>query len=386
LPASAFPLAALYQNKAECCDFVDAAPAFINRNIVVRNGRRPAGSIYAFNVFSRVENQEVCAGAKRNAPCVLTNLVAQEKALASILATVLQDNARSAAAGRPRIAAILIIAAGPLTSELCDDTATARLIAQLREAGAYTFVPAGNDGSSTQVRFPGCASAAVTVGALDRDGKISSFSNGQATSMVKLYTDGDTLVLPTRALPIRGLACMPSETFTRIALGYETVLARLGHYQGSPSGALDARASQAVLRFQKATRGLAQTQKFDAATLSALEGRAKRFRMAENAFHAVSANIKAAALPDLGAYRRYLCKADSRENYYQAQMVAGTLVSASIAAGQFLSLLDEHKSMSTKDIFESMMQVAAANRVKELNVGAVNAEIRTGKPPRSDAQ
>ena len=124
-----------------------------------RPSHRPqaGGPIYAFNVFSRVENQQICAAAKRNAPCVLTNLVAQEKALQSILAGALQGNGAPAGTpgvARPRIGAILIIAGGPLTDKPCDNTATAQYIKQLRQIGIYTFVPAGNDGKASKVRFP----------------------------------------------------------------------------------------------------------------------------------------------------------------------------------------------------------------------------------------
>ena len=95
--------------------------------------------------------------------------------------------------------------------------------------------------------------------------------------MVKLYTDGDTLVLPIRTLPIPGLACMQPEKFTAIVEGYEKILARLGYYQGTPAGALDEQTSGAVLRFQNATAGLKKTGRLDAATLQALEARADKF-------------------------------------------------------------------------------------------------------------
>jgi hypothetical protein len=384
LPRGALPLVETYQGEGECCSFKDPAPSLVNDNVLLRTGRRPGGPIYAVNVFSRVENKQICAAAKRTAPCVLTNLVAQEKALQSILADA-QRNAGmqpgATGSGRPHIAAILIIAGGPLTDKPCDNTATAQYISQLRKLGIYTFVPAGNDGEASKVRFPGCASDAVTVGALNRDGKISAFSNGRATAMVKLYADGDTLVLPIRALPIPGLACMQPEKFTAIVEGYEKILARLGYYQGTPAGALDEQTNAAVLRFQNATAGLRKSGRLDAATLQALEARANKLHVDDSEFTPISSNIKAADFADLAEYKQYLCKDGRKDAFYQAQFVAGTLVSASIAAGQFLQLVDQHKDMSTSDVFNSVMHGVATNRTKELDVAAASTYIHSLQSP-----
>src|SRR6202040_794998 len=347
---------------------------------ILPEGIRKSGPLYAFNVFSRVENKQLCAAARRKAPCVLTNIDAQERALDFILHKVLNGGGvvqSSSSQGRPPIGAILIIAGGPLTDRPCDDSKTAQDIKQLRQAGIYTFVPAGNDGKRSQVRFPGCASDAVTVGALDRGGNISSQSNGSATRMVALYTDGDTLVLPIRTSPIPGLACMQPSYFRDIVMAYEKVLAVLGYYKGEPSGELDAKASDAVLQFQNATTVLAPNGKFDAATLLALAAKAEKLddnplllQGSSTDVNTIATNMKWANLGDLSAYKKYFCGPDNQGGFYETQYVAGTLVSAAVAAGQFLSLLDRYKDMSTNEIFKSVMQVAAGNHTREFDLTA----------------
>ena len=246
LSDKALPLVEIYKNEQryDWLEHGPSRPSLVNSNVIFTAGLRQSGPLYAFNVFSRVENMQLCAAAGRKAPCVLTNIDAQERALDFILHNVLNGGSlaqSSSSQGRPPIGAILIIAGGPLTDKSCDDSKTAQDIKQLRQAGIYTFVPAGNDGKRLQVRFPGCASDAVTVGALDRDGKISSQSNGSATRMVTLYTDGDTLVLPIRTSPIPGLACMQRDGFRDIVIAYERVLAALGYYKSEPNGELDSK-------------------------------------------------------------------------------------------------------------------------------------------------
>ena len=79
----------------------------------------------------------------------------------------------------------------------------------------------------------------------------------------------------------------------------------------------------------------------------------------------------------MAVYKQYLCKDGQKDAFYQAQFVAGTLVSASIAAGQFLKLVDQHRDMSTSDVFNSVMHVVVANRTKELDVAAANSYIQS---------
>jgi hypothetical protein len=172
---------------------------YITKQMIVDHGVRSRGPILAMNVFSRFESAIECDAHRKKAPCVLTTTSAQEKALEYILEKVVRrDRGQSRSNSLPALAAIVIVAGGELTDRPCDDTATARLISKLRQQGVLTFVPVGNDSNATKLRFPACASQAISVGSLTRDGTIAAFSNGSKTAMVDLYVDGETVVLPIR--------------------------------------------------------------------------------------------------------------------------------------------------------------------------------------------
>jgi hypothetical protein len=389
LPSGAYPMAEIYKNKLDANGLApNPRRSLVNRNILFDRGSRNGGPVFAVNVFSRVENRQICAAASRRAPCVLTNLSAQEKALQFILQSD-KGAANESRLRRPPVGAILIVAGGQLTDRPCDNTPMAKYISELRKRGVYTFVPAGNDGKPFHVRFPGCASDAVTVGALNRDGKVSPYSNGSATEMIKLYSDGDTLVVPIRASPIAGLACMLTDGFSKIVRGYQYSLARLGHYSSSVTGTLDSRTYEAVFRFQRATTGLAPTGKLDVATLFTLEQQQKRLNELQGEKRddpayaeliAVSSNLRWSGLADLSGYTEYYCGASKRELFYEAQYVSGTLVSASVAAGQFLRLLDDYREIGTIEAYNAIMAIAARNERMELDLASTESYLKTGRP------
>jgi hypothetical protein len=268
------------------------------------------------------------------------------------------------------VGAILIVAGGPLTDKPCDSTATAQYIKQLRTAGVYTFVPTGNDGKADQVRFPACASDAIAVGALDRNGTISAVSNGSKTRMVSLYTDGDTLLLPIRSAPVPGLECIESDKFHETVKGYQKVLALLKYYSGEPNGELDPKSNSAVRQYQSKHAGLTPTGKFDAATLLTLDGEAKKLQESGSQLYITSAaaNVRWAKFADLSDYMRRFCVDHKQDDFYQAQYVSGTLVSAAVASGQFLKLLDVYKSMSTDEAFRAVLHTAQASSVREFDL------------------
>lgn len=67
--------------------------------------------------------------------------------------------------------------------------ATDKEVASLKAKGIYSFFPAGNEGRSDAINWPACIADAVAVGALDKNGAISSYSN-DAPSQVDLYEPG----------------------------------------------------------------------------------------------------------------------------------------------------------------------------------------------------
>jgi hypothetical protein len=173
--------------------------AYITRQMIIDHGMHPGGPLLAVNVFSRFESAVECDAHQKQSPCVLTTIAAQEEALRHILSDVMGPaSVASPGNAHSPVGAIVIVAGGELTERRCNDTTMARLIGELRRRGVPTFVPVGNDGDPAKVRFPACASDAVSIGSLTRDGAIADFSNGSKTGMVALYVDGETVVLPIR--------------------------------------------------------------------------------------------------------------------------------------------------------------------------------------------
>jgi hypothetical protein len=166
---------------------------YITKQIVFERGVDPGAPLLAINVFTEIADDATCTEQRKSAPCLLATNALQKVALGQIL-----NGDPTGGGARLRVSAIVIIAGGYLTSTRCDQTETARLIAALRRRGIPTFVAAGNDGQPTQVRFPACASQAIAIGSLTRDGAIAPSSNGARTGMVSLYVDGETVVMPIR--------------------------------------------------------------------------------------------------------------------------------------------------------------------------------------------
>ena len=76
--------------------------------------------------------------------------------------------------------------------------ATDKEVAALKAKGIYTFFPAGNEGRTDAINWPACISDAVAVGALDKKGLISQYSN-DALGQVDIYEPGyliDTVTQP----------------------------------------------------------------------------------------------------------------------------------------------------------------------------------------------
>lgn len=254
-----------------------ATSAYISKNMVIERGVRNGGNILALNVFSRFESAIECDGHKKKAPCVLTTTDAQVQALKYILKTVRARGASSADGRPPPLGAIVIVAGGELTNRQCSDHPMAKLIGELREEGVLTFVPVGNDGAASKVRFPACASQAISVGSLTRDGKIESFSNGSETTLVNLYVDGETVVLP-----IRGPRLAPGPAWIPI---------------------------------QEEERDPTSCENTD-------EGS---------------------------------CEVRDPNDQYNPYLAGGTLLSAAVAAGEFLNLRERHPAVKPEDVWEAIV-------------------------------
>jgi hypothetical protein len=336
--------------------------------MLVPHGARRGGPFIAFNVFSTMRDAGQCERVGAQAPCVLTKIKSQEKALAFLLERVKAEKALGA---KPvsRISAILIIAGGELARAPCDENPTAQLIAELRRQGVYTFVPVGNDGDPKAVRFPACASAAIGVGSVDRDGELMPISNGHQTGMVRLYADGDTAVIPMRAPPpaeLRG--CLSLEAFRATIRNYQRALRRMGFKIQGSTGQMDAETLDAVQSFQRAHH-LAPSGKLASDTLRELDKSIDKLndRDAQNNDNSTATNDEKAVLAQniadnvtfahLSGFEDYadsLCESNVY-NPYHAYFVGGTLVSAAVMAGAFLDFVDSHPQAGGDAVAAAML-------------------------------
>ncbi|MCX7899895.1 MAG: S8 family serine peptidase, partial [Methylocystis sp.] len=119
-------------------------------------------------------------------PCVLSYTSDQISALDYIFTN-------SSPLGFP-VASVNMSLGGGLTSTNCDasEAATKTAIDNLRGIGIITAIAAGNDGSTSQISFPGCISTAFTVGSTTKTDSVSSFSN--MSSVVDVLAPGSSIL------------------------------------------------------------------------------------------------------------------------------------------------------------------------------------------------
>lgn len=358
LPAYAYPLVELYSSQLLWTG--TPIPSLVNKKMVLRHGARNGGPIFPLNVFSHIQDPATCKALGRSSPCILTNIESQRKALEYILLrTSTQLSLKKVRNGRGTIQAVLIVAGGSLTTEPCDNTPTAKVIAALRANGIFTFVPVGNDGVHDAVRFPACASDAIAIGALDRDGNVMPESNGTATDMVDLYIDGDTVVLPMRAPPPKELAgCVHKEAYNEQVRLLQELLNKAGFDAGITDGTIGPR-TRAALRDFQISKMLEPTERFDKRTLEVLFGpqhptdpinRDKEYWQSDS----IARNIKYSDIDHFEQYSRLICNNTIRKRQYQAYIAGGTLVSASAAAGVYTSYVEKFPNKSAERILQAM--------------------------------
>ncbi|MGP3911314.1 S8 family peptidase [Nonomuraea sp. 10N515B] len=136
------------------------------------NGVAPAAGILAIQVFSRVDNPQLCGGGRRMSPCLLSYTSDQKLALEYVARVVRTHN----------IAAVNMSlgGGGPYTTA-CDGNPSAAAVKPdfdtLVGLGVAPVVAAGNNGSANGVSAPACISTAVAVGATDDADGLASFTN-----------------------------------------------------------------------------------------------------------------------------------------------------------------------------------------------------------------
>ncbi|MEU1087821.1 S8 family serine peptidase [Streptomyces sp. NPDC005892] len=149
-------------------------------------GVAPGASIFALQVFSRIDSEAYCG--LDAAPCVLSFPSAQLSALEMVL-----DMKQS---GMPVAAANMSLGGSTQFTAACDTDIRKPAIDALYAAGVATVVSAGNGGSATAVTAPACVSSAISVGSTTKQDEISYFSNHGP--LVDVFAPGSDIVSSVR--------------------------------------------------------------------------------------------------------------------------------------------------------------------------------------------
>ncbi|WP_406462268.1 S8 family serine peptidase [Streptomyces sp. NBC_00111] len=149
-------------------------------------GVAPGASIFALQVFSRIDSEAYCG--LDAAPCVLSFPSAQLSALEMVL-----DMKQS---GMPVVAANMSLGGSTQYTAACQTDVRKPAIDALYAAGVATVVSAGNGGSATGVTAPACVSSAIAVGGTTKQDEISYFSN--RGPLVDVLAPGSDIVSSVR--------------------------------------------------------------------------------------------------------------------------------------------------------------------------------------------
>jgi subtilisin family serine protease len=146
------------------------------------SGVARGANIVAAQVFSRVNDAEECQKTNQLAPCIVSQVSDQIRAL-EYVATYLSDVIK--------ISAVNMSLGGGLNYGHCDKDKRKPIIDRLRRRGIATVIAAGNDYSAGQIAVPACISSAVSVAATRKDDIVAVYSNN--SSSVTLLAPGGQL-------------------------------------------------------------------------------------------------------------------------------------------------------------------------------------------------
>ena len=159
--------------------------------------------LVAVNVFSRLEPSECSDDDEEPATehCVRSYTSDQILAL-----EWLYDN-RAAL----NLAAVNMSLGGGEFDAPCTTDPTRPVIVQLRDAGVATVISSGNEAFTDAVGSPGCIPEAITVGSIQKNGQMSSFSN--SSDQVDLLAPGSSIFAAWQSeAPPSGETCYNGST------------------------------------------------------------------------------------------------------------------------------------------------------------------------------
>ena len=150
------------------CDHGTHVAGIVASGDALYSGVALEAQLLAIQVFSNIENTGICGSSN---PC----LVAFTSDIIRALEYVYE-----LAASTPIASVNMSLGGGGYSSpEACDaaNRPTKDAIDNLRAAGVLTIISSGNSGKASEISEPGCISSAVSVGAVDSNNAVVSFSN-----------------------------------------------------------------------------------------------------------------------------------------------------------------------------------------------------------------
>ncbi len=141
-------------------------------------GVAPGTKLIAIQVFTLIDNIDLCGSAGMASPCVTSYPSDQKKALERVYA--LRDT--------HKIAAVNMSLGGGRFAENCDDNALKESIDNLRAANIATIICSQNQGWCGEISSPACISSAISVGSTDRNDAVAAYSN--SASFLTLLAPG----------------------------------------------------------------------------------------------------------------------------------------------------------------------------------------------------
>src|SRR4051812_33975521 len=142
------------------------------------SGVGKGANIVAIQVFSEVIDALACGGTVPCAGALVSDIVAGLERVYTI-------------APSRNIVAVNMSLGGANFSAPCDNEPYKAAIDNLRSINVATVVAAGNDGLGSAISSPGCISSAISVGSVDKQNQVSSFSN--VATFMSVFAPGSSI-------------------------------------------------------------------------------------------------------------------------------------------------------------------------------------------------
>jgi subtilisin family serine protease len=154
-------------------------------------GIAPYSGILSFQVFSKIEDYDICQSHDLPTPCILSYDSDQISALDWLYGHTYNYLGIPMSTPTYSVAAVnMSLGSGRYTTH-CDDSSLKDIIDNLRWIGVATVISTGNDGYNNAISYPSCISTAISVGATRKTDGIATYSN--RSTFMSLWAPGTNI-------------------------------------------------------------------------------------------------------------------------------------------------------------------------------------------------